>query len=81
MSDVSVEAPAYAAALARALDPTRSYLATVSVPRNILLPVTPSRAPARPYRIRVDTGPVGYLWLEWLGACARTAGVAQTSAP
>lgn len=43
--------------------------------------VTPSRAPARPYRIRVDTGPIGYLWLEWLGACARTAGVAQTVAP
>lgn len=43
--------------------------------------IHPSRAPARPWRIRVDTGPVGYLWLEWLGACARTAGVAQTAAP
>ena len=36
-------------------------------------PVTPSR----PYRIRVDTGPVGYLWLEWLGACARIVGISN----
>jgi hypothetical protein len=36
-------------------------------------PVTPPR----PLRVRVDTGPVGYLWLEWLGACARVAGIAS----
>lgn len=31
--------------------------------------------PTRPLRLRVDVGPVGYLWLEWLGACARVAGL------
>jgi hypothetical protein len=40
-------------------------------------PREPPVTPPRPLRVRVDTGPVGYLWLEWLGACARVAGIAS----
>lgn len=36
-----------------------------------------ARHPVTPLRVRVDTGPVGCLWLEWLGACARVAGISE----